>query len=158
MIEDEPIRCSSVCRDRLLWGLMAVVTLDPLDPGALTTHSIRASVIIADLDLRVVHVEGPAFDRHGYQPADWPGRLLREVLPPRLMSDLEPRYRAALAGEHQSFDYWSQDGESAYRVQITPGSRRQRGADVGGSRDAGRHRSARHDRRPGAERRAPGRV
>jgi PAS domain S-box-containing protein len=99
---------------------MGLVTLDPLDPGALTTQSIRASVIIADVDLRVLHVEGPAFDRHGYQPADWPGQLLSEVLPPRLMGELEPRYRAALAGEPQSFDYWSQDGRNAYWAQITP--------------------------------------
>jgi PAS domain S-box-containing protein len=84
------------------------------------TQSIQASVIIADVDLRVLHVEGPAFDRHGYQPADWPDRLLSEVLPPRLMGELEPRYRAALAGEHQSFDYWSHDGASAYWAQITP--------------------------------------
>jgi PAS domain S-box-containing protein len=99
---------------------MGLVTLDALDPGELTAKSIRASVIIADVDLRVLHVEGTAFDRHGYQPADWPGQLLSEVLPPGLMSELEPRYRAALAGEHQSFDYWSHDGTSAYWAQITP--------------------------------------
>jgi PAS domain S-box-containing protein len=92
----------------------------PLDPGALTTQSIRASVIIADKDLRVLHVEGTAFDHHGYQPADWPGRSLSEVLPTRLMSELEPRYRAALAGEHQSFDYWSHDGRNGFWAQITP--------------------------------------
>jgi hypothetical protein len=69
---------------------MGPVTLGSFDCGALTAQSIRASVIIADVDLRVVHVDGPAFDRHGYQPADWPGRLLSEVLPPRLMSELEP--------------------------------------------------------------------
>jgi hypothetical protein len=39
---------------------MGLVTLDPLDPGALTMQSIRASVIITDVDLRVLHVEGPA--------------------------------------------------------------------------------------------------
>jgi PAS domain S-box-containing protein len=92
----------------------------PLDPGALTRQSIRASVIIADTDLRVLHVDGPAFDRHGYQPAGWPGRSLLDVLPARLMSELEPRYRAALAGEHQSFDYWSHDARNAYWARITP--------------------------------------
>jgi PAS domain S-box-containing protein len=120
MDEDEPIRCNSVYHGRLRWALMALVTLDPLDPAALTTRWIRASVIIADVDLRVLHVEGPAFDRHGYEPAEWPGQLLSEVLPPRLMSELEPRYRAALAGEHQSFDYWSHDERNAYWAQITP--------------------------------------
>jgi PAS domain S-box-containing protein len=99
---------------------MGFVALDPLDPGALTTQSIRASVIIADVDLRVLHVEGPAFDRHGYHVADWPGRPLSDVLPAGVMTDLEPRYRAALSGEHQSFDYWSHDGRNAYWAQITP--------------------------------------
>jgi PAS domain S-box-containing protein len=120
MVEHEPIRCNSVYRGRLRPALMGPITLDPLDPVALTTQSIRASVIIADVDLRVLHVEGPAFDRHGHQPADWPGRSLSELLAPRLMSELEPRYRAALAGEQQSFDYWSQDGRNAYWAQITP--------------------------------------
>ena len=100
--------------------MMAVVT-DALDPAALTTQSIRASVIIADVDLRVLHIEGPLFiDHDDYPPADWPGQLLSEVLPAALMSDLEPRYRAALAGECQSFDYWSYDGRNAYWAQITP--------------------------------------
>jgi PAS domain S-box-containing protein len=97
-----------------------VLATDGLDPGALTTQSIRASVIIADLDLRVLHVEGPAFERHGFDTTDWLGRLLSEVYPVELMTDLEPRYRAALAGEYQSFDYWSQDGRNAYWAQITP--------------------------------------
>ena len=99
---------------------MAVVAPAALDPAALTTQSIRASVIIADLDLRVVHVEGPAFDHHGYETSDWPGRLLTKVLPAALMGELEPRYRAALAGETQSFDYWSHDGMNVYWAQITP--------------------------------------
>lgn len=95
MVERESIRCYSVHRGRLRRALMGLVTLDQLDPGALTTRSIRASVIIADVDLRVLHVEGPAFARHGYQLADWPGRLLSEVLPPRLMGKLEPRWPAS---------------------------------------------------------------
>jgi PAS domain S-box-containing protein len=104
---------------------MGVVTLDALDPGALAMKSIPASVIIADLNLRVLHVEGPAFARHGYRPTDWPGRFLSHMLPASLMSELEPRYRAALRGEHQSFDYRSADARSVYWAQITP----VRGAD-----------------------------
>jgi PAS domain S-box-containing protein len=99
---------------------MGVVALGRLDPGALATQSIRASVIVADLDLRVVHAEGPAFGRDGFRPEEWPGRLLSEVVPNELMSELEPRYQAALGGEHQSFDYWSQDRQNAYWAQIAP--------------------------------------
>jgi PAS domain S-box-containing protein len=119
MCGHEVIRGNPVRRGRLRRHLMAVVT-DALDPSALTTQSIRASVVIADVDLRVLHVEGSLFIDHDYQPADWPGHLLSEVLPAALMSDLEPRYRAALAGEYQSFDYWSYDGTNAYWAQITP--------------------------------------
>jgi hypothetical protein len=45
---------------------------------------------------------------------------LSDVLPAGLMTDLGPRYRAALGGGHQSFDYWSHDGRNAYWAQITP--------------------------------------
>jgi PAS domain S-box-containing protein len=100
--------------------VIEVLATDALDPHALTTESIRASVIIADLNLRVLHVEGPAFERHGFDTTDWLGQLLTEVYPVALMNDLEPRYRAALAGEYQSFDYWSMDGRNAYWAQITP--------------------------------------
>jgi len=72
---------------------MGIVALNPLDPSALTRRAIRASVIIADADLRVLHLEGPA--------------------PAALMTELEPRYRAALAGHQPSFDYWSHDRRSA---------------------------------------------
>jgi len=120
MVGNEPTRFSAVCRGRSGRPLMGVTSLDSLDPGALTTQSIRASVIIADVDLRVLHVEGPAFAQHGYRPEDWPGRSLIEVLPAGLMVELEPRYRAALAGESQSFDYWSHDLTGAYWAQMTP--------------------------------------
>jgi hypothetical protein len=77
---------------------MGLVAPDALDPAVLTMQSIHASVIIADIELRILHAEGPAFELHGYQTADWPGRSLSDVLPGRLMTDLEPRYRAAVVG------------------------------------------------------------
>jgi PAS domain S-box-containing protein len=78
------------------------------------------AVIIADPDLRIVRADGAAIDRHRYQAQDWPGTLLSDVLPAELMRKLEPHFRAALAGEHQSFDYWSHDRSRAYWAQITP--------------------------------------
>jgi PAS domain S-box-containing protein len=119
-VTNEDICDRSVRQGGLQPLVIDVPTRDALDPGALTTQSIRASVIIADLDLRLLHFEGPAFDRHGFDTAGWSGRLLSEVLPAALMSDLEPRYRAALAGDFQSFDYWSQDQRNVYWAQITP--------------------------------------
>jgi PAS domain S-box-containing protein len=98
---------------------MGLLTPTALEPSALTT-TLGASVIIADADLRMLHVEGPAFARHGIQTDSWVGRLLSDILPADLLSKLEPSYRGALAGEHQSFDYRSADGLGVYWVQITP--------------------------------------
>jgi hypothetical protein len=56
---------------------------------------LTTGVIIADVDLRVIHVQGLVFARHGYAPTGWLGRPLREVLPPSALEELEPRYRAA---------------------------------------------------------------
>jgi hypothetical protein len=32
-------------------------------------------VIIVDLDLRIVHADGPAIDKHRYETSDWPGSV-----------------------------------------------------------------------------------
>jgi diguanylate cyclase (GGDEF)-like protein/PAS domain S-box-containing protein len=88
--------------------------------GPDTQSMPTTGVIIADVDLRVMHVQGMVFPRHGYTPVDWLGRPLREVLPAAALAELEPRYRAALAGEDQTFDYRSDDRSSAYWVQIAP--------------------------------------
>jgi PAS domain S-box-containing protein len=79
-----------------------------------------AGVIIANADLTIVRVEGNVFAPHGHDPDEWLGQRLSEVLPSEAVAELEPRYRAALAGQAQSFDYWSVDGLTAYSVQIAP--------------------------------------
>lgn len=78
------------------------------------------AVLIADVDERVVHVEGEAFANHGLRTADWVGRPLSELMPPEALPVLVPRYRAALGGIPQSFEYWSQDATRAYRVHVVP--------------------------------------
>jgi diguanylate cyclase (GGDEF)-like protein len=78
-----------------------------------------AAVVIADADLRIIYAEGSALDGDGFRVEDWPGRLLTEVLPAALLVELEPHYRAALTGEPQSFEYWS-DEDNAHRAQISP--------------------------------------
>jgi PAS domain S-box-containing protein len=77
-------------------------------------------VIVADAELRVIQGEGAAFARHGYRPSDWPGRPLMEILPANSWAELEPRYRAALRGELQSFEFSSADQTRVYWVQIVP--------------------------------------
>ena len=79
-----------------------------------------AALIVVDADERILHVEGAAFTRHEIQTEDWAGRHLTDALPVEAVGELMPRYRAALRGEPQSFDYWSQDGRHAYWVQIAP--------------------------------------
>ncbi len=78
-----------------------------------------AAVIVTDARLRVLGTVGDVFTGHGYSPVDWPGHPVRDILPPEAWAELEPRLQAALTGEHQSFDYWTRDGRSAYWVQIS---------------------------------------
>lgn len=100
---------------------MGVATLDvPAVSYAAGQSIVGTGVIIADPDLRIVHADSAAIDTHGYHIEVWPGSLLTDVVPTGLMRTLDPHYRAALAGEHQSFDYWSDDGSRAYWAQITP--------------------------------------
>jgi len=81
---------------------------------------LTTGVIIASVDLRVIHVQGTPFARHGYPPADMLGRPLGEVLPLAALAKLEPHYCAALGGEHQAFDYRTDDGSGAFWVEIAP--------------------------------------
>ena len=112
----------------LLYGLeqpagavMAVVAVDlPAVRNAARQVMPGTGMIIADPDLRILQADGAAIDAHGYQGKYWPGRLLTDVLPAELNTMLEPHFRAAVAGEHQSFDYRSHDGTRAYWAQITP--------------------------------------
>jgi diguanylate cyclase (GGDEF)-like protein/PAS domain S-box-containing protein len=91
------------------------------DAGILVARSMpTAAVIIVDRELRVVHAEGAALDQHGSAVEDWSGRHLRELLSADALVELEPRYRSALEGVPQSFEYRSQGAGSVFSVQITP--------------------------------------
>jgi PAS domain S-box-containing protein len=80
----------------------------------------KAGVIITDPSLRVVHIEGAIFEDRGLEPEHWRGQRISDVLPAEAVANLGPRYRAAAAGEPQSFDYWTLDRRHAYWVQIAP--------------------------------------
>lgn len=77
-------------------------------------------MLIADAQQRIVHVEGGAFESHGLRTRGWIGLSIDQVLPAEAHATLIPRYRAAIAGESQSFEYWTQDGQGAYWVQMAP--------------------------------------
>jgi PAS domain S-box-containing protein len=88
-------------------------------PGIDARH-IAAAVLVADAERRILHVEGGAFAAHGLLTQGWIGLIIDEILPAGARPVLVPRYAAALAGESQSFHYWTQDGRGAYLVQLTP--------------------------------------
>jgi diguanylate cyclase (GGDEF)-like protein/PAS domain S-box-containing protein len=91
------------------------------DGGLLVSKSApTAAVVIVDGHLRIVHAEGVALDQRGYSVEDWAGRHLSELLPAGSLAELEPRYRAALEGVPQSFEYRSPDASTVFSVQITP--------------------------------------
>ena len=48
------------------------------------------------------------------------GRPLADVAPANAYADLEPNYRAALSGEHRSFEHQSSDGTGWYWTHIAP--------------------------------------
>jgi PAS domain S-box-containing protein len=79
-----------------------------------------AAVLVADLEQRIVHVEGGAFGAHGLRTDAWVGQRLQDVLPAATLPILIPRYQTAITGVPQSFAYWTRDGTRAYWVQITP--------------------------------------
>jgi PAS domain S-box-containing protein len=90
-------------------------------PAATVAAALAPSVVlVVDMQLRVIHVEGDAFARHGMRTTGWSGRLLRELLPPDAAAVLLPRYRAALDGAPQFFDLVSHDATRTYQVQMAP--------------------------------------
>jgi PAS domain S-box-containing protein len=78
------------------------------------------AVVLADANERILHIEGEAFARHGLDSGSWTGRTLAELLPAAAAAILLPRYRAALAGSTQSFEYRTHDATRTYHVQMAP--------------------------------------
>ncbi len=78
-------------------------------------------VALVDLDLRLIVMEGGQLSRRGLQPDEFEGRLLAETLPPEIYARFEPRFRAALDGETQHFEYDSDVVHYEIRVMPLPG-------------------------------------
>ncbi len=77
----------------------------------------RSSVVVFDHDLRFTFAAGEALGIAGLE-GDVLGRTLAEVLPTRA-ADLMPRYRAALAGHEQSFEFPGRNG-THYWCHLAP--------------------------------------
>ncbi|AXJ09712.1 hypothetical protein CFN17_08840 [Arthrobacter sp. PM3] len=75
-------------------------------------------VLLFDADLRYLIAEGQELETFGYRTEELEGRRIQEVLRGDLASELEPRYRAALAGREVS---WTrQIGHRTYRLKAGP--------------------------------------
>lgn len=66
---------------------------------ALASSIPSVFVLLFDADLRYIIAEGQELAAFGHVPADLEGRTIHEALSPELAAELEPRYRAALAGK-----------------------------------------------------------
>lgn len=75
-------------------------------------------VLLFDSELRYLIAEGQELETFGYRKEELEGRLIHEVLPGNLAGELEPRYRAALAGQEVS---WTRRvGDRTYRLTAGP--------------------------------------
>ncbi|MGO4804389.1 diguanylate cyclase [Arthrobacter sp. 2MCAF15] len=75
-------------------------------------------VLLFDAELRYLIAEGQELETFGYRREELEGQRIQDVLKGDLASELEPRYRAALAGREVS---WSrQIGHRTYRLKAGP--------------------------------------
>lgn len=75
-------------------------------------------VLLFDADLRYLIAEGQELERFGYRREEMEGRLIHDVLRDGLADELEPRYRAALAGKEVSWNRRIKD--RTYRLTAGP--------------------------------------
>jgi PAS domain S-box-containing protein len=77
-------------------------------------------VSLFDPDLKMLVVEGGLLERQGLQRSRFEGRRLGEVMKEETRAALEPRVRAALAGEPQDFELHSADTGREYEMHVVP--------------------------------------
>jgi PAS domain S-box-containing protein len=87
---------------------------------ALVANLPDTIVTLFDPDLRIVVAEGAQLARRGLHADAFAGVPLVETLPAEQYARIAPRYRAALAGEPQTFDIDTPDRQVTYRVQVVP--------------------------------------
>jgi PAS domain S-box-containing protein len=80
----------------------------------------NSGVMVIDTDMRVVLMQGPVFQRHGYDPSTTVGRNIRDVIPASSWDRLARHWSAALAGEAHTVDSESADGHHDYWLHFTP--------------------------------------
>jgi PAS domain S-box-containing protein len=99
---------------------MAERTLMHTRYRALVANLPDTVVTLFDPALRIVVAEGAQLARRGLDAAAYTGVPLVEAMPAEQYAKIAPRYRAALAGDPQTFDIDTPDGDVTYRVQVVP--------------------------------------
>jgi PAS domain S-box-containing protein len=84
---------------------------------ALISNLPDTIITLFDTDLRIVLAEGGQLARRGLDPDSYAGLRIADTLPPEHFLRLQHHLRAALAGEPQSFDFDTPEGDVIYRVQ-----------------------------------------
>jgi PAS domain S-box-containing protein len=87
---------------------------------ALVANLPDTIVTLFDPDLRIIVAEGAQLARRGLDAEAYAGAPMAETMPADQYGKIAPRYRAALAGEPQTFDIDTPDGAVTYRVQVVP--------------------------------------
>ncbi|MBE9092920.1 PAS domain S-box protein [Tychonema sp. LEGE 07203] len=84
----------------------------------LIEHYPNGSVFLFDRDLRYTLVDGQGLAVAGWSKEQLEGKTLQEVSPPEDLHLFETQYRAALAGEENTFEYKYRD--RFYSITISP--------------------------------------
>ena len=84
---------------------------------ALIDRLPNAGLVVVDRDLRILQLEGDVYADYGPEAAV--GRSVAEFVGPVAWSDLGPRYRAALTGQAQSFEYRSRQSDRVWTVRMS---------------------------------------
>ena len=79
-----------------------------------------SGVMVIDTDMRIVLMQGPVFEHHGYDPASTVGRNLHDVMPASAWDRLGRHWGAALTGVSHTVDSESADGHRDYWLHFSP--------------------------------------
>jgi hypothetical protein len=77
-------------------------------------------VVVLDLDLRVVLMDGDVYGRHGFRAQSGVGRDVRDVIPALGWSNVGRHWQAALSGEARTLDSASVDRRRDYWLHFAP--------------------------------------
>jgi PAS domain S-box-containing protein len=80
----------------------------------------ESGVMVIDTDMRIVLMQGPVFERHGYNPTTTVGSNLHDVIPASSWERLGHHWGAALTGESHTVDSESADGHRDYWLHFSP--------------------------------------